>query len=182
MAIPVHSHPVTDDEIDRVTETLTLAFLHDPVWSVALARPDGSTAHHAAYWRQFVEGSLRYSTVFSMDDESAVSVWIPPGGTELSAAQEETVVRLIEGVLQPSSVRAMRELWERFESNHPRHEPRAFRRRRRSGLPGVDESRERPSIRTRGLPADRRLRGRHRWRPDRDDVAPGAGSGGSWLR
>jgi len=120
------SRPVTSDEIDRVTETLTLAFLHDPVWGVALARPDGSTAHHAAYWRLYVEGALRYSTVFTMDDGSAVSVWIPPGGTELSAAQEEAVVRLVEGALEPAAAQAMLELWSRFDANHPRDEPHAY--------------------------------------------------------
>ena len=41
----------TRDDIDRVTEILTLAFRDDPVWGVALAGPDGSTAHHAPYWR-----------------------------------------------------------------------------------------------------------------------------------
>ena len=71
------SRPATRDDVHRVTETLTLAFLHDPVWSVALARPDGSTTHHAAYWQLYVEGSLRYSTVYLTEDASAVSVWIP---------------------------------------------------------------------------------------------------------
>ena len=120
------SRPVTRDELDRVTETLTAAFLHDPVWSMALARPDGSTAHHAAYWRQYVEGAFRYSTVFTMDDASAVSVWIPPGGTELSAAQEEAVARLVEGALDPAAARALSELWDRFDSNHPRDVPHAY--------------------------------------------------------
>src|SRR6266576_6219600 len=78
----------TLDDIGVVTQTLTLAFLHDPVWSLALARPDGSTVHHAAYWQLYVEGALRYSTVFMTEDASAVSVWIPPGGTDLSDAGE----------------------------------------------------------------------------------------------
>jgi GNAT superfamily N-acetyltransferase len=73
------TRPATLGDIGRVTQTLSLAFLHDPVWGVALARPDGSTDHHAAYWQIYVEGALRYSTVFMIDDASAVSVWIPPG-------------------------------------------------------------------------------------------------------
>ena len=28
-------------DVDAVTETITLAFRDDPIWSVALARPDG---------------------------------------------------------------------------------------------------------------------------------------------
>ena len=120
------SRPATLDDVDPVVETLTLAFLHDPVWSVALARPDGSTDHHAAYWRLYVEGALRYSTVFLTEDASAISVWIPPAGTELSDAGEEAVEQLVKATLEPGAVRAMFELWERFAANHPHDEPHAY--------------------------------------------------------
>jgi GNAT superfamily N-acetyltransferase len=125
-AAPTPSRPATRDDVDHVTETLTLAFLHDPVWGVALARPDGSTAHHAAYWQLYVEGSLRYSTVFMTEGVSAVSVWIPPGGTDLSAIQEAAVEQLVRTSLEPAAAQAMFELWQRFESNHPRDEPHAY--------------------------------------------------------
>jgi ribosomal protein S18 acetylase RimI-like enzyme len=120
------SRPATLDDLGLVTETLTLAFLHDPVWSVALARPDGSTAHHAPYWRLYVEGSLRYSTVFMTEDASAVSVWVPPGGTDLSDAGEAALERLVQTSLEPDAAGAMFELWERFSANHPRDEPHAY--------------------------------------------------------
>ena len=120
------SRPATVEDLGLVTETLTLAFLHDPVWSVALARPDGATAHHAAYWQLYVEGALRYSTVFMTDDASAVSVWIPPDGAELSNAGEEAVEQLVKATLERAAVRAMFELWERFAANHPHDEPHAY--------------------------------------------------------
>lgn len=120
------SRAATPEDMDRVVECLTLAFRHDPVWGVALARPDGSTSHQAPFWRSYVEGALRYSTVFTTEDVSAVSVWIPPGGTELSDDQEAEVVRLVEASLGPASARAMFELWERFASNHPHTEPHAY--------------------------------------------------------
>jgi GNAT superfamily N-acetyltransferase len=120
------SRSATQDDLGPVTETLMLAFLQDPVWSVALARPDGSTAHHAAFWRLYVEGALRYSTVFMTDDASAVSVWVPPDGTELSKAGESAVEQLVEATLEPAAVRAIFELWERFAANHPRDEPHAY--------------------------------------------------------
>lgn len=120
------TRPATLDDVGLVTETLTLAFLHDPVWSVALARPDGSTDHRAAYWQLYVQGALRHSTVFMTEDGSAVSVWIPPGGTELSNAGEEALERLVRATLEPAAVRAIFELWERFAANHPRDEPHAY--------------------------------------------------------
>ncbi len=120
------SRPATVDDLGLVTETLTLAFLHDPVWSVALARPDGATAHHAAYWQLYVEGALRYSTVFMTVDASAASVWIPPDGTELSNAGEEALEQLVKATLEPAAVRAILELWERFAASHPHDEPHAY--------------------------------------------------------
>jgi len=116
----------TRDDLAHVTQTLSLAFLHDPVWGVALARPDGSTDHHAAYWQIYVEGALRYTTVFMVDDASAVSVWIPPGGTDLTDAGEKAIDQLVRATLEPASVRAIFELWERFAANHPRDEPLAY--------------------------------------------------------
>lgn len=114
------------DDVDRVTETIRLAFLGDPVWSIALARLDGSTGHLDGYWRLYVEGALRYSTVFMNDDASAVSVWLPPGGTELSEAQHAALERLITTNLEPDKARALFELWDRFGANHPRQEPHAY--------------------------------------------------------
>jgi len=116
----------TVDDVGRVTETLTLAFLHDPVWSVALGRPDGSTDHHATYWSLFVEDALRYSTVLMTSDAAAVAVWIPPDGTELTDEGTAAVERLVRSTLEPAAVRAIFELWERFESNHPRAEAHAY--------------------------------------------------------
>jgi GNAT superfamily N-acetyltransferase len=120
------TRPATLDDLGLVTETLSLAFLNDPVWGVALARADGSTDHHAAYWQIYVEGALRYSTVFMIDDASAVSVWIPPGGTDLTDAGEKAIEQLVRATLEPASVRAMFELWERFAANHPHDEPHAY--------------------------------------------------------
>jgi ribosomal protein S18 acetylase RimI-like enzyme len=123
---PLASRPATADDVDVVTQTLTLAFRRDPVWGVALAMPDGSTAHHTAFWRLYVEGSLRYSTVFMTDDASAISVWIPPGGTELSDAGEAEVEQLVKSTLDARRASAMFELWERFGANHPADEPHAY--------------------------------------------------------
>ncbi len=120
------ARPATRADAGLVTETVTLAFAHDPVWSVALARPDGSIGHHEVFWRVAVEGALRYSTVFMTDGASAVSVWIPPGGTELSNDGVVALKRMVEGALEPAAARAMFELWDRFDANHPHHEPHAY--------------------------------------------------------
>ena len=192
------SRPATRADVARVTETLTVAFATDPVWGVALARPDGSTAHHTPYWNLFVEGALRYSTVFVADDDSAVSLWIPPDGTELSDDQDAACRALVTASLEPGAaaapVRALGSV--RGEpparraarlSQPPGDAPRPPRQGGRPtapgggagtlgcgrppGLPRVDESRQRPPVRAGRVPPDRRLHGRPRRGPHLDDVA-----------
>ena len=106
-------------DVDRVTEIITLAFATDPVWGVAIARPDGSTEHHAAYWRPWVEGAIRHSGVYLNDDATAVSVWVPPGCDEMSEAQGAEVLDVVEKFLPPASKVAMLELWDRFAAAQP---------------------------------------------------------------
>lgn len=120
------SRAATGDDVEAVTETITLAFLHDPVWGPALARFDGTTSHHSGFWRCYVEGALRYSTVFMTDNASAVAVWTPPGGTEMSELQEAEARRIIEAGLEPDAAAAMFKLWERFDSSRPHDDPHAY--------------------------------------------------------
>jgi GNAT superfamily N-acetyltransferase len=111
------SRPAVRDDLDHVTRTITSAFAADPVWERALRRPDGRTDHHEAYWRLFVEGATRYGTLRMAEDGGAVSVWVPPNGSELSDDGAAELERMIEAVLDASSVDAMRELYRRFEAS-----------------------------------------------------------------
>jgi ribosomal protein S18 acetylase RimI-like enzyme len=120
------SRVATSADVDAVTATIADAFVADPVWGPALARPDGATGHLLPFWREYVEGALRYSTVFLVDDGAAVAVWIPPGGTEMTEAQEQAVQAIVGANLEPEAQQAMRELWERFDANHPHAEPHAY--------------------------------------------------------
>jgi ribosomal protein S18 acetylase RimI-like enzyme len=120
------SRVATEADVDTVTATIAAAFRGDPVWGLALARPDGGTDHLVPFWRPYVQGALRYSTVFLVDDGAAVAAWIPPGGTEMSDAQENAVQAIIDRNLEPEAQRAISELWDRFDANHPRSEPHAY--------------------------------------------------------
>lgn len=111
------SRPAGAADIERVTECLSLAFAGDPVWGVALGRADGRTDHHEPYWRLFVEGALRYGTVFMTNGGEAVSLWIPPHGTELADEQQLALNRLIDVSLPAPGAVAIRQLYERFEAS-----------------------------------------------------------------
>src|SRR5262249_57783966 len=78
----------TAADADRVTEIITLAFAQDPLWGHALARPDAGDRHHAAFWRLFVEGALRYPWTWLTSGGGGTTPWIPPGGAGMTPQQE----------------------------------------------------------------------------------------------
>jgi GNAT superfamily N-acetyltransferase len=116
----------TEADVAAVTETLTLAFHDDPVWGPALARSDGDETHLRPIWRLYVEGSRRFDNAYLTDGAAAVSIWTPPGETELSDAQEHRLTELVTESVEPARLDALMELFDRFEQAHPRDEPHAY--------------------------------------------------------
>jgi ribosomal protein S18 acetylase RimI-like enzyme len=122
MASPRRATPV---DIDEVTSIVTQAFANDPLWSRAMARPDGNTEHHADFWRLFVEGALRYPETWITDEGEATSIWIPPDGTEMSDEQEDRLGELVAEYLGSAAV-DYHELMGRLDAAHPRGEPHYY--------------------------------------------------------
>jgi len=115
----------TAADADRVTEIITLAFAQDPLWGHALARPGGGDGHRAEFWRLFVEGALRYPWTWLAGGGEATSIWIPPGGTDMTPEQEHRLAGLAAGHLGPAADHYV-ELLGRFDAAHPRDEPHYF--------------------------------------------------------
>jgi GNAT superfamily N-acetyltransferase len=116
----------TPADVDRTTETITLAFATDPVWEVALQRADGRVDHHRPYWRTFVAAAIAAGSVWVLDDGAAVAVWIPPGGRELPDDALAELERFNEAALGPAGAREMAELYARFDAGHPAEPPHAY--------------------------------------------------------
>lgn len=116
----------TPADVETATELIAVAFADDPVWGAALARPDGSTAHHRDYWRIFVQGAMPHGTISLAEDDAAVALWIPPGGDEMSEQQEEELRGVVTENLDSDAQEAMFALWDRFDSNHPQTEPHFY--------------------------------------------------------
>ena len=112
-------------DCEVVTSITTLAFANDPLWSRAMARRDGSTEHHPRFWRLFIEGALRYPWVWLTAGGEATSIWIPPGGTEMSEEQEDQLTVLANECLG-SAADDYLELLTRFDAAHPRNEPHYY--------------------------------------------------------
>jgi GNAT superfamily N-acetyltransferase len=102
------------DDLDGLTSLLADAFRSDPLWRWVF--PDA--AGLARLWRFYLASALRYPWVWIAGDFAAASVWIPPGGTELTAGEEEQVEPIFRELLGDRA-RDVMTLMERFEAAHP---------------------------------------------------------------
>lgn len=113
--------PAAAGEALQVVDVIAEAFLHDPTWSWAFPNPEA----RRRWWEVSVEGALRYPWVLRTGGYEAVSVWIPPDGTELSPDQEERVPEILRELIATREPEVM-ELLRRFGDAHPRHEPHYY--------------------------------------------------------
>jgi GNAT superfamily N-acetyltransferase len=119
MAEHAQSRPAGTADIDVVTTTIALAFSDDPVWGPAMGAPQTSLADRAALWRIFVTGAVRYPWSRLLPGAAAVSVWIPPGGTEIPEKDESALDSALERILGPDGAAEFHTLAARFEEGHP---------------------------------------------------------------
>jgi GNAT superfamily N-acetyltransferase len=115
----------TIDDLETLTETITLAFAADPVWGPAMAPSVDGPDHRADIWRGQLEAALRFPWTWLAHEGGAVSVWIPPGGTEMSPEQEDPWLRRVIGLLGTAADDYVDTLG-RFEEAHPHHEPHYY--------------------------------------------------------
>ena len=115
----------TDADLDAVTETISLAFHEDPTWSWAFPDASRRQEQYAVFWRLLIAGAMRYPWVLLTEGCEAAAVWIPPGGTEIPAEDEEPVEPLVQDLVGPRAGEVL-ELLGRFDAAHPRHEPHYY--------------------------------------------------------
>jgi len=118
----MRSRIATASDLDGLTATLTAAFAADPLWG-RWAFPEPKDL--AVWWRFYIGSALRYPCVWVRGDYAAVSLWIPPGGTELTQEEEERTERLLAELVGPRAPEVM-ELLERFDASHPREHPHYY--------------------------------------------------------
>jgi GNAT superfamily N-acetyltransferase len=112
-------------DVASAVEILVGAFYDDPTWSWAFPDPDARPAQYRALWGLFVAGAMRYQSVWLAAGNAAVSVWIPPGGSELSDEQEESLEPLLVRLLGHDAPRVLR-AFELIEAAHPRDAPHYY--------------------------------------------------------
>lgn len=112
----------TREDLDGIVETLAFAFSDDPIWSWAFPDPDAQRF----WWRLFAGSALRrYPWTFVAGDFDAVSVWLPPGGSELDPDEETDLRSLLDDLAGPPADEVW-ELLERFDSNQPADPPHYY--------------------------------------------------------
>ena len=65
------------------------------------------------------------SEVFTTPAFEVVAVWIPPGGTELTVEEEQSVPGRLPALVGERAP-LLQELFRRFDAAHPRHEPHYY--------------------------------------------------------
>lgn len=113
--------PATVGEALQIVDVVAEAFLHDPTW--AWAFPDSSARRR--WWQVCVHEALRYPWVLRTGGFEAVSLWIPPDGTEFAPDQEAQVPDLLRDLVG-SREPEVTDLLRRFGEAHPRHEPHYY--------------------------------------------------------
>lgn len=112
-------------DTELVVSIITPAFAGDPLWSHALARPDGDVTHHAEFWRVFVDAAIGFGWTWLADGGAATSIWIPPDEAEMSIEHEEELVELARRHLGEKAA-DYQELSRRFDEARPTHEPHYY--------------------------------------------------------
>jgi GNAT superfamily N-acetyltransferase len=118
---PISARVARPRDLDAVIDILSAAFAHDPLWTWAF--PDGN--NRTVWWRLCIRSAMRYPSTWITDEGSAASVWIPPGGCEMTPEEEAGIPRLIETLCGDRSSVVM-DLLGRFEHAHPRERPHYY--------------------------------------------------------
>jgi GNAT superfamily N-acetyltransferase len=115
----------TGDDAATVTEILVRAFYNCPTWGWVFPDPAVRAEQHRALWGLLVAGGLRYPWVWLGAGGVTTSVWIPPGGTEMSEEQEAGIEPMLERMPGAGARRVMATL-DAFDAAHPHDEPHYY--------------------------------------------------------
>jgi GNAT superfamily N-acetyltransferase len=124
-AAPHLVDPSRPDQVARVVDILVEAFYDDPLWGWAFPDPQRRREGHRRLWGLFVDGALRFPTVWLNDGASAGSVWLPPGENELSDEQAATFEPMIIEVLGDGASRVF-DAADALDQAHPHDEPHYY--------------------------------------------------------
>jgi hypothetical protein len=116
-SVPVRRATLAD--VDAITAAFTTAFFHDPVWGPVFPDEGRRARQASVMWRAYAVSALRYPWTFVTPEVEAAAIWIPPGGTELTADEARGFGVLMEKAAGPEAAATAQEIEARFEAAHP---------------------------------------------------------------
>jgi GNAT superfamily N-acetyltransferase len=109
----------TADDLDGIVRTLTSAFLSDPLWGPAFPDVALRAAQMSAFWRLFATSALRYPWTFVTGGCASISIWLPPGGEDLTADEARRYDAFLAELVGDPAAEAIRTVSAQFEDLRP---------------------------------------------------------------
>ncbi len=107
-----------------MTETITKAFMEDPVWSWAFPDEQRRARHYRVWWGMLVAAALEHGSAWVTGEQmAAVSIWVLPGEEELLPNDEARLEPALGEMLGSEQSARVLELVQLFDDHHPGEPP-----------------------------------------------------------
>jgi GNAT superfamily N-acetyltransferase len=111
--------PATAEDVPAVVSAFTSAFLEDPLWGPVFPDVVLRPVQAAAFWEIFVRSALRYPWLLVTAEVEAAALWIPPGGRDLTAAEEASFEGDLVKIAGAAATAELLAIFELFDASHP---------------------------------------------------------------
>ena len=101
-----------------VAQIISASFFDDPTWSSVFTDPLRRAQQYQRFWDLLVDGAMRFDWVWLCEGQHAATVWLPPGGSELTDEQEAGFETFAAELLGDGAGRLL-ETVERFGAARP---------------------------------------------------------------
>ncbi len=120
------SRRATDQDLEAITETMTLAFADDPMWG-GWAFPDHEHAseQRRAFFGLWLKSSLRYGWMRVTQRCEAVASWFPPGESESTEEDEQRLASMARALLGDHANVFLKGC-NLIEASHPHERPHYY--------------------------------------------------------
>jgi len=124
---PSTGRPAQVEESEAILETIATAFHDDPFWSWAFADESRRAEQFRVWWRVFVDAAFGNGNWNWVTDRcGSVALWTPPGGTEMTSAEEAELVRLVVEFIGGDHANEVLGVLAQFEAAHPHDVPHYY--------------------------------------------------------
>lgn len=107
------------DDLDGIVRTLTSAFFTDPLWGPSFPDIALRASQMSTFWRLFAGSALRYPFTFVTPDCAAISIWLPPGGHDLTEEEAHGYDAFLVELVGAKAARAIIVVSAQFEELRP---------------------------------------------------------------